>query len=696
MKFQINSIDDGNINPDLNLGPTDVAVFIGANGSGKSKLGHHIEKLVYSQTLEAKNKILQIDHQIAELDHRVNEEKSRVENIVNTDLEKIRIVALGHNEEVVAHGPNGSLRRSDFLKIFFSGGLSGNVEIKNYSGSVFPPQSIEDLDENSIFSINGIEIDLILINANYEDFEKLKNIKSKLIARHENNLKIQLESRDLLTIERSSIDQKINDQTTLLDHSYRICAQRNLMLNEHAMNVKDFTVAENELLYSSSSRINDTSQKWGNRATNGIQSDFEKLITLLISEEAEKGALYRQSNSSEKPATKIDVLINIWRELMPHRSIAINGLKVHAENKGQKYSLIELSDGERAIIYIIGQCLAAPERSLIILDEPDVHLHSSILISLFDSIQSHRMDCAFLYITHNIEFAQSRLTNHKYVISAYEHLDKWNIEKIEVEDDIPEDVTTKILGSRKEILFVEGGAKSWDLNLYQKIYKNFTVMPRGSCDDVRKITTGIAAGSRFTRVKAYGLCDKDSFNEHEIAEFQKKNIYFLPVAQIENLFFIPEVVEKINSITGGIKEYDKNDYINSFLDYNEKYKDWIVKSVMKEYIYKTERLIQKQKKTFIEFEKFSNEFEPIGLNDLLLIFEKKVEGAIKLSRESNDLTPYLEIFRSKSGFSFLQTYFGFNESRLNDLIRKKIDELVPCLEKYLPKFESMPDCKKSV
>ena len=52
--------------------------------------------------------------------------------------------------------------------------------------------------------------------------------------------------------------------------------------------------------------------------------------------------------------------------------------------------------------------LCAKENSLIIIDEPENHLHKSILPRLWDAVEKEREDCVFLYITHDLEFARSR------------------------------------------------------------------------------------------------------------------------------------------------------------------------------------------------------------------------------------------------------------------------------------------------
>ena len=60
-------------------------------------------------------------------------------------------------------------------------------------------------------------------------------------------------------------------------------------------------------------------------------------------------------------------------------------LRVTAKKVGQmEYHGQEMSDGERVILYLIGQCLSLPERSVIIIDEPEIHLHKSLVDKLWN------------------------------------------------------------------------------------------------------------------------------------------------------------------------------------------------------------------------------------------------------------------------------------------------------------------------
>ena len=56
----------------------------------------------------------------------------------------------------------------------------------------------------------------------------------------------------------------------------------------------------------------------------------------------------------------------------------------------------EMSDGERVALYAMGQCLCAPTGSILIIDEPELHLHSSIMQSLWDKLEeAQKTACSF-------------------------------------------------------------------------------------------------------------------------------------------------------------------------------------------------------------------------------------------------------------------------------------------------------------
>jgi predicted ATPase len=73
--------------------------------------------------------------------------------------------------------------------------------------------------------------------------------------------------------------------------------------------------------------------------------------------------------------------------------ISGDDVQVKVPPRGDPYTAAEMSDGERAAFYLIGQTLMAPENSLIIFDEPELHIHRSIMSTLWEelapSLSSH-------------------------------------------------------------------------------------------------------------------------------------------------------------------------------------------------------------------------------------------------------------------------------------------------------------------
>src|SRR5262249_26324017 len=143
------------------------------------------------------------------------------------------------------------------------------------------------------------------------------------------------------------------------------------------------------------------------------------------------------------------------------------------------YKGTEMSDGERAIFYMIGQALNAADNSLLIIDEPELHVHRSIMSKLWDRLEASRPDCGFLFVTHDLEFAAQRVAQ-KFVVKSYDARPVWDIESVPTDTGFSEELTTLILGSRRPILFVEGTDTSLDSAFYRCCYPDWTVISRES------------------------------------------------------------------------------------------------------------------------------------------------------------------------------------------------------------------------
>lgn len=193
-------------------------------------------------------------------------------------------------------------------------------------------------------------------------------------------------------------------------------------------------------------------------------NDFDFLVQALFAEQSNVALRTHNAahagNLTDLELTHFQKLIEIWKRVLPHRDLRVTGDDINAVAEGQQpYSASEMSDGERAVFYMLGQALVAEPNSVLIFDEPELHVHRAILSRLWDEIEAARPDCAFLVITHDLDFAASR-AGQKFVIQSYQTPAQWKIERVPENTGFSEEITTLILGSRKPILFVEGTGSS--------------------------------------------------------------------------------------------------------------------------------------------------------------------------------------------------------------------------------------------
>jgi len=198
----------------------------------------------------------------------------------------------------------------------------------------------------------------------------------------------------------------------------RISAQKALSIPDFAP-VKNLEQAEMELHLGRSDQHASLDRKfidrWGSNPATFLLSDYEKLLAVLFARDADRNRrhteLTRQSGEFVPVAdSPIDQIIAIWGHLMPHREIALTDGKVLVGKGSQaEYHGKEMSDGERVALYLLGQCLTAPNEAMIIIDEPELHLHRSLMDKLWNKVEELCPDKTFVYITHDLDFVTSRI-----------------------------------------------------------------------------------------------------------------------------------------------------------------------------------------------------------------------------------------------------------------------------------------------
>jgi len=118
-----------------------------------------------------------------------------------------------------------------------------------------------------------------------------------------------------------------------------------------------------------------------------------------IKEEGATSTAILRLLSSTSPFERLNSLLE--QANLPIRIQFTDG-EAKAEQEGNIYSYAKTSDGERAALLFASEVLTAKPQSIFVVDEPELHLHPSIVIPLLQSLIRERPDCGFVISTHEL------------------------------------------------------------------------------------------------------------------------------------------------------------------------------------------------------------------------------------------------------------------------------------------------------
>lgn len=334
-----------------------------------------------------------------------------------------------------------------------------------------------------------------------------------------------------------------------IDEMYVLPAQKLLyfMLNIQERN----NVTKEKYIYESKQvdiKI-DTIDLYPFQIENSISNTFTKLITLLVKDYTNI-VTRRSRKEKDLPLTLWDRVEQIWNQIFPEIIFELepDDRVVKVEKNGSKYSINGLSDGERCILFYIGNVLLAPENSYIIVDEPETFLNAAVYNELWDLLISERHDCQFIFASHNMDFVQSRTTATYIWCKKFEAPYNLEYQKLDDSLNLPLNLLTEVSGTKKPILFCEGTKTSIDYQIYSKLFSEFCfVKPVQGHKQVIQYTKAYNELKKSHGNEAYGIIDYDWMDEVRIQNYKKKNIFVLPFNEIEMFLIDEEIVNYVLS-----------------------------------------------------------------------------------------------------------------------------------------------------
>lgn len=410
---------------------------------------------------------------------------------------------------------------------------------QNTDLSFIQPYSKEGIRKNIENQIIPLEKQLKQVNFNLDFFRKLNFFSSNIVAVGANG---------------SGKTTLSNDFKKYLPNTGIVISAQKVLIIPTFSGVSNFNNTSQKLQQSQkidkSLKVTYSTENQGSSWSimTQVGGEFQILLDNLLAERSVvRNKYFDQLRNGQVindiPVTRLDKALTIWNSLIQHRTLeCTDGINITLKPlmTSNSYPAHQMSDGEKVALYLIAHILQAPESGFIIIDEPEMYLHKTILKKLWDILEVERQDCIFIYLTHDLDFATSR-TAQKVWIKSFNYPNNWEIENIP-DNELPEPLLLELLGSRKNILFCEGKKGSIDEKIYNILFPNFTITPVDNCFAVINYTKAFNKLPNST-TKAFGIIDSDHHGTERLQALKPENIFSISMAEPENLLLDESFLE---------------------------------------------------------------------------------------------------------------------------------------------------------
>ncbi len=369
-------------------------------------------------------------------------------------------------------------------------------------------------------------------------------------------LEVDISSKDLVILgANGSGKSTLGIEVAQSSQAIRISARRTLDLAD--------SIPMNSLHDATKSYEQTSAQSLRNRISQ--QNDFGQALVLLLAHETEHGnSLLARVRAAEETRltrqegyTKLSQAVEVWEALFPGRRLTFNRHQPRVTQDGstgfpaQTYGQTQMSDGEKQALYLIAKILLVSSGNIIVVDEPETHLHSALARELWDRLRALQPERKFIYITHDVPFALSR-ANAKLLF-----LHSRNRATV-VDDlaDLPASAIESLVGAatssvkNSKIVLCEGTSSSLDYSILSAWYssEDVSVVPVGSCDTVQACMLALPTSQVLAGASFLGVVDRDQRSQPELQHIKRQGIHILGVSEIEHLLVLRGVIRQIASV----------------------------------------------------------------------------------------------------------------------------------------------------
>lgn len=309
-----------------------------------------------------------------------------------------------------------------------------------------------------------------------------------------------------------------------------------------------------------------------NRFQDTINSIFRKIRSRRekIAKEFEKKSITTEGSLVTVDMTQFPDPIVTFRDafyqlLSPKKLVDPEAEKqqLHFDDGGNQYPINQLSSGEKEVVNIVFDfILRNPSDSIIIFDEPELHLHPELSYKLIQTLKSIGSRNQFLLCTHSPDIITSSLDNSVIFIRPADGAGSNQAVIVSEDDDTHQALrligqSIGIVSLGRKIVLIEGNHASLDKQTYGSIlktrYPGLVMVPSEGKSTIQSFTAvhEKVLSKSVWGVEFYMLCDRDAVPAHkDVAALEaagQGKLRVLPRYHLENYFLNARVISSLFS-----------------------------------------------------------------------------------------------------------------------------------------------------
>lgn len=235
---------------------------------------------------------------------------------------------------------------------------------------------------------------------------------------------------------------------------------------------------------------------------------------------------------AENGITDTEVFQNLTQAYMPKNEKIIRDIIIRMDDD---ITVEQLSEGEKKLILVKTALeILSDEKTLVLMDEPDAHLHEIRKKNLY-SMMGEYPNRQIVIATHSPTFIDVADQNQIKMLKLNDSGKAMLYEEEKLE------AIRKLTGSRinafleRPILYCEGTETSVESILYPLLFPNYKIVPAGGHEEVIYLTKTYNRTFGDTTHYAIGIIDWDYKTEAQLSALKSEKIYALKVVEVENV-----------------------------------------------------------------------------------------------------------------------------------------------------------------